>query len=218
MVVFDNKLEQLGETLKKARIEKGYTTRALATLSKVASNAEISMLENAKRGKPDPIILKTLAKILDLDYIELFQLIGYIDESVPECLKKMTVPLDQEIKVYNSISVDKGEIVFNTYIKSIYVPYCGKNCVGFVVAGDSMEPRIPNNSIVVIDRDIKELEHKNVAVFLINGESHIKRVLKQNGIEYLVSDSQNYDPIFIDKNNDVKIVGKVIRLIVEDFI
>ena len=81
-----------------------------------------------------------------------------------------------------------------------------------------MEPRIPNNSIVVIDRDIKELEHRNVAVFLINGESHIKRVLKQNGIEYLVSDSQNYDPIFIDKNNDVTIVGKVIRLIVEDFI
>ena len=37
-------------------------------------------------------------------------------------------------------------------------------------------------------------------------------------MEYLVSDSQNYDPIFIDKNNDVKIVGKVIRLIVEDFI
>ena len=218
MVVFDNKLEQLGQILKNARIEKGYTTRSLAELSTLVSNAEISMLENAKRGKPDPIILKTLAKILDLDYIELFQLIGYIDESVPECLKKMVVPLDQEIKIYNSISVDKGEIVFNTYIKSIYLPYCGKNCVGFVVAGDSMEPRIPNNSIVVIDRDIKELEHRNVAVFLINREPHIKRFLNQNGMEYLVSDSQNYDPIFINQNNDVTIVGRITRLIVEDFI
>ena len=48
---FDNKLEQLGKILNKARIEKGYSTRKLAELSKVASNAEISMLENAKRLK-----------------------------------------------------------------------------------------------------------------------------------------------------------------------
>ena len=218
MNISDNKLEQLGAILKKARMKKGYSTRKLAELSESASNAEISMLENAKRLKPDPIMLKSIAKILDLDYIELFQLIGYIDKSIPESLKKILVPLDQEIKVYSSVSVDNGEIVFSKCIKTIYLPYCGKDCVGFVVTGDSMEPRIPNNSIVVIDRDIKELEHKNVAVFLINGESHIKRVLKQNGIEYLVSDSQNYDPIFIDKNNDVTIVGKVIRLIVEDFI
>ena len=50
MVVFDNKLEQLGQILKNARIEKGYTTRSLAELSTLVSNAEISMLENAKRG------------------------------------------------------------------------------------------------------------------------------------------------------------------------
>ncbi len=218
MSILDNKLEQLGQILKKARIEKGYSTRKLAELSEIASNAEISMLENAKRLKPDPIILKAISKILDLDYIALFQLIGYIDESIPECLKKISVPLDQEIKVYSSISVDNGEIVFSKFIKTIYLPYCGKNCVGFVVTGDSMEPRIPNNSIVVIDRDIKDLEHRNVAIFLINGEPRIKRFLNQNGMEYLISDNQNYDPIFIDQNNDVTIIGRITSLIVEDFI
>ena len=78
MNISDNKLEQLGAILKKARMKKGYSTRKLAELSESASNAEISMLENAKRLKPDPIMLKSIAKILDLDYIELFQLIGYI--------------------------------------------------------------------------------------------------------------------------------------------
>ena len=68
-----NELEQLGAILKKARMKKGYSTRKLAELSESASNAEISMLENAKRLKPDPIMLKSTAKILDLDYIELFQ-------------------------------------------------------------------------------------------------------------------------------------------------
>ena len=89
MNTLDNKLEQLGEILKKARIEKGYSTRKLAELSQVASNAEISMLENAKRLKPDPIMLKAIAKILDLNYIELFQLIGYIDKDIPESFNKI---------------------------------------------------------------------------------------------------------------------------------
>ena len=218
MSIFNDKLEELGQILKNARLEKGHTTRGLATLSKVVSNAEISMLENARRGKPDPIILKTLCKILDLNYIELFQLIGYIDENIPENFKNTEVPLDQEIKIYSSISVDKSGVVFSNYTKSIYLPYCGKNCIGFIAAGDSMEPRIPNNSILVVDRNIKELEHRNVAVFLINGEPHIKRVVKQNGKEYLVSDNSNYDPVFIDQHSDVTIVGKVIKLIVEDFI
>ena len=121
MNISDNKLEQLGAILKKARMKKGYSTRKLAELSESASNAEVSMLENAKRLKPDPIMLKSIAKILDLDYIELFQLIGYRDENVPEALKKILVPLDQEIKVYSSISESNGEFVFGEYIKVMLV-------------------------------------------------------------------------------------------------
>ncbi len=215
---FDNKLEQLGKILNKARIEKGYSTRKLAELSKVASNAEISMLENAKRLKPDPIMLKAIAKILDLDYIELFQLIGYIDEIVPENLKKPQMPLDQEIKVYSSISIDNGELVFDQYLKTIYLPYCSKNCIGFVVSGDSMDPKIPDGSIVIINTDIKEFENRNVAAFIVNGQPCIKRVVKQNGKEYLVSDNSNYDPIFMDQADQITAIGKVIKLIVENFI
>lgn len=215
---FDNKLEQLGKILNKARVEKGYSTRKLAELSEIASNAEISMLENAKRLKPDPITLKTIAKILDLDYIELFQLIGYIDEIVPENLKKAQVPLDQEIKVYSSISTSNGELIFNQYLKTIYLPYCGKNCIGFVVNGDSMEPKIPDSSIVIINTDIKEFENRDVVAIILKGKSYIKRVVKQNGKGYLVSDNPNYDPIFMDQEDEITVVGKVVKLIVENFI
>ncbi len=218
MNISDNKLEQLGAILKKARIEKGYSTRKLAELSESASNAEVSMLENAKRLKPDPIMLKSIAKILDLDYIELFQLIGYIDENVPEALKKILVPLDQEIKVYSSISESNGEFVFGEYIKTIYLPYCGKNCVGFVANDDSMEPRIPDKSIVIIDTDVKDLDHKNVAVFLVNGKPYIRNIYKQEDAKYLVSVNLNYGPIFFNQHNTITVVGKVIRLIVENFI
>ena len=218
MSITDNKLEQLAKILKEARIKKEYSTRKLAELSKVASNAEISMLENAKRLKPDPIMLKSVAKILDLDYIELFQLIGYIDKNVPETVKNTQGPLDQEIKVYSSISMENDEIKFSNFLKTVYLPYCDKNCVGFIVNNDSMEPRVPEKSIIIVNTDIKVLEHRNVGLFLINGEPSVKRVVKQNGNEYLVSDNPNYDPTFMDSHTKVSAVGKVIKLIVEDFI
>ena len=214
----NEKLEQLAEVLKNARLKKEYTTRKLAEICKIASHSEISMLENARRQKPDPLILRVLAEALDLNYADLFVMIGYIDEDIQPSIKPYLVPLDQEIKVYGSVSAGVGEVVFGEFIKTIYLPYCGKNCAGFVVNGDSMEPRIPDNSIVVVNTDIKELENRNVGIFLINGESFIKRVVKQNGKEYLVSDNPKYDPIFIDQHDEVTIVGKVIKLVVEDFI
>lgn len=217
MSIFDNKLEQLGEILKKTRIEKGYSTRKLAELSKVASNAEVSMLENAKRLKPDPIMLKAIAKNLGLDYIKLFQLIGYLDEEIPETLKASSIPLDQEIKVYSSISIEKKVPIFSEYVKTLYLPYCGEDCIGFIATGDSMEPRIPDNSIVIIDQKIKLLDNRSVGMFLINGEPCIKRIIKQNDIEYLISDNQNYDPIFINQNQDIVVIGKITKLIVENF-
>lgn len=218
MSITDNKLEQLAKILKEARIKKEYSTRKLAELSKIASNAEISMLENAKRLKPDPIMLKSVAKILDLDYIELFQIIGYIDKTVPEAVRITQGPLDQEIKVYNSVSIENEEVKFSDFFKTVYLPYCDKNCVGFIVNNNSMEPRIPEKSIVIINTDIKDLEHRNVGLFLINGEPSIKRIVKQNGNEYLVSDNSSYDPTFMDQHTKISVVGKVIKLIVEDFI
>lgn len=218
MNTFDNKLEQLGQILKKARIEKEYSIRKVAELSKIASNAEISMLENAKRLKPDPIMLKAIAKILDLNYIELFQLIGYIDEDIPESLSKVSVPLDQEIKVYSSLSTKSGKLVFGETIKTIYLPHYDNNCFALLIKDDSMEPKIPNNSIVIVDQNIKELEHRNISIFTINGEPYIRRIVKQNGKEYFVSDNPNYDPIFLDTSDKVVVVGKVIKLIVENFI
>ena len=43
------------------------------------------------------------------------------------------------------------------------------------------------------------------------------RIIKQNDIEYLISDNQNYDPIFINQNQDIVVIGKITKLIVENF-
>ena len=81
-----------------------------------------------------------------------------------------------------------------------------------------MDPKIPDGSIVIINTDIKEFENRNVAAFIVNGQPCIKRVVKQNGKEYLVSDNSNYDPSFMDQADQITAIGKVIKLIVEDFI
>lgn len=214
--ISEDTLKSLGEMLKQQRIKLGYSTRELSEKLESISHTEINMLENGKRKKPDPIILRVLAKELKLDYLELFKLLGYISAEAIESLETAKVPLNQKIKVYGSVSAGMGEVVYGEFIKAIYLPYCGKECIGVIVNGDSMEPKIPNKSIVVVDTSIKELENKNVGVFIINEESYVKRVMKTEKSEFLTSDNPNYPPIFFNDYDNITVVGKVVSLVIED--
>ncbi len=79
----EDKLIKLGKILKEARANKQLSTRALSDLCGTVSNGEISLLENAKRSNPNPLVIKRIAEILDLNYLDLFVLMGYVN-NVPE--------------------------------------------------------------------------------------------------------------------------------------
>lgn len=215
-IVPEDKLIELGKILKDARNKKNLTTRALADITKTVANSEISLLENAKRTTPNPIALKKLASVLELNYLDLFTLIGYVDKSAEPNLLVTPIPCNQEIKVYGSVSAGSGEVVFGEYIKTVYLPFVAPNCIGIVVNGDSMEPKIPDKSIVVVDTDIKELENRNVGVFIINEESYTKRVVKDGDKQFLTSDNTKYPPIFISPFDEITVVGRVVRVLIED--
>ncbi|MCA1058084.1 helix-turn-helix domain-containing protein [Rossellomorea aquimaris] len=79
--VFDEK--KFGQKLKKLRLTKGLKIRELENLSGV-SNAYLSQLENGKRGKPSPEIIKKLAPHLDTSYTDLMKMAGYINEEIDD--------------------------------------------------------------------------------------------------------------------------------------
>lgn len=86
-----------GEELKKMRLEKGLSIRKLAELSGI-SHAYISQIENGKRDKPKPELLKKLSGPLNIPLIELMYNAGHIDH-LPAAVDFLSADFE-EIKVF----------------------------------------------------------------------------------------------------------------------
>jgi SOS-response transcriptional repressor LexA/DNA-binding XRE family transcriptional regulator len=112
--VFDEK--KFGEKLKELRKNKGLKIRELEALASV-SNAYLSQLENGKRGKPSPEIIKKLAPHLGVTYTELMKMAGYITEDITQdALELLDLKNIEEVfrysfeEFFNGIS-NNGEVI-----------------------------------------------------------------------------------------------------------
>ncbi|TGB04715.1 LexA family protein [Halobacillus salinus] len=78
--------------------------------------------------------------------------------------------------------------------------------------GDSMEPTIPEGSIVLF-RFQEEVENGEIAAVLVNGdtEATLKRVRKQDENILLLPDNNNYAPIVVNETYPARIIGKAIQ-------
>lgn len=87
------------------------------------------------------------------------------------------------------------------------------DCYYLEANGDSMEPAIPNGSLVLI-RFQPEVESGEIAAVLLNGneDATLKRVKKQGNRVILYPDNSDYDPIFVDEQHPAKIIGKAISV------
>lgn len=79
---------ELGLYLKTIREQLGYSIYDVNKLCHI-SPSYLSLMENGKRS-PSAIILKKLAPIYNLDYIELYEKAGYIDLAESEKISKRT--------------------------------------------------------------------------------------------------------------------------------
>ena len=85
-----------------------------------------------------------------------------------------------------------------------------------LIKGDSMEPRIKQNDILIVRRQ-SDVDSGDIAVVLVNGyDATVKKIMKhQDGIS-LVSFNSTYAPTFYTTNEvktlPVEILGKVVEL------
>jgi DNA polymerase V len=82
----------------------------------------------------------------------------------------------------------------------------------FYAGGNSMNPMILENDILVVDCS-KELLSNQIIVATLDGERICKRFTKKGGEVYLLSDNKAYPPLIIDKERDFIIFGPVIGLV-----
>ncbi len=86
------------------------------------------------------------------------------------------------------------------------------NLFAINVKGDSMEPTIKNQSIILC-RQGEELKDGEVGAFLVNGESFVKRIKVTKNFFALLSDNPNYRPIYVYPEDEFKVIGKVLKVI-----
>lgn len=107
-------------------------------------------------------------------------------------------PIDMPDDIY-----DLGDV--------IKVPSDSKAEFALEVKGDSMEPDIPNGSLVFIKKQ-NTVDNGQIAIVSINNTVTCKIFKCKNGIIYLHSINPSYNPIIIDNEDiDFKIIGKVIK-------
>lgn len=73
-------MKTFGTVLRELREKRGMTVNQLGIYSEV-SPALISKIENGKRGTPKPETIEKLAKGLKMEYTDLMQEAGYIEEA-----------------------------------------------------------------------------------------------------------------------------------------
>ena len=76
-------LVKLGTELKKARDQMGASLKAIADTANI-STAYLQKLERGEVSSPSPHVLRRLASSLDLTYLGLMELAGYLDEEERE--------------------------------------------------------------------------------------------------------------------------------------
>lgn len=210
--------KELGEYLKKIRKSKDLSLRQVDYKSDV-SFSHLSMIENGSR-KPSPLTLKELAKIYNLDYIDLYEKAGYLDLAEKERLETKNKQSSAVVFVYGTIPagipMECIEDVIDTEEISVDMLRGNKQYFGLKIKGNSMYPDYLDGDTIILEK-VDDCESGDECCVMVNGsDGTFKKVLKnENGIILQPLNSE-YQPMFYTneqiKSLPVRIIGKVVEL------
>lgn len=164
----------------------------------------------------NPYQLKKIASALKIDYKELYEIIGYLDENSESKPIDSNIDLSEKYKtipLYSSISAGVGLDELDSEDEEFMSVPDTKQFAGDVIAikvnGDSMEYTIENGTIVFVRKEV-EVPNKKVGAFIYNNQALLKRYVCIDDDCFLRSDNREYPDILINQNDSFEIVGRVI--------
>lgn len=206
---------ELGNYLKTIRESLEYSTHDVNKLCDI-SQSYISLMENGKR-KPSPTILKKLASIYNLDYLDLYEKAGYLDLAESEKLKDNEKSKSAIVFIYGNIPagipMECIENILDTEEISVDMLKGGKQYFGLKVKGNSMEPEYLDGDTLILEK-VDNCENGDDCIVMVNGnDGTFKRVFKnENGI-ILQPLNPEYSPVVYSneqiENLPVRIIGIV---------
>ncbi len=223
-----DKAEVLGIYIKKIRQQK-FPKLENFSIATGINKGTLSRLENGKLAKNiSPFLLKDVAKGLNIDYKDLYKIVGYLDEEDAikgeEKEEKGNVKvLDHkviELPVYGRASAGDGYINLENQISTKRVVANGFSPESFIVevTGDSMSYEINDGDWAVVDPQQKDYMENKVYVVTYEGETFIKQIVcPAKGMVVLKSFNRKYEDKYVMKDSldQLKVEGRVIKVISE---
>ena len=212
--------KELGEYLEKIRKSKDLSLRQVDYQSEV-SFSHLSMIENGSR-KPSPLTLKELARVYNIDYIDLYEKAGYIDLAEKERLNNTSsssISNSAIVLVYGTIPagipMECIEDILDTEEISPDMLKGGKQYFGLRVKGNSMEPEYLDGDTLILEK-VDDCESGDDCVIMVNGdEGTFKRVFKNEQGIILQPLNPTYSPLVYSnediENLPVRILGVVVE-------
>ena len=211
--------KELGQFLEKIRKQKDLSLRQVDYMSNV-SFSHLSMIEKGTR-KALPLTLKELARVYNIDYIDLLEKAGYIDLAEKEKIESSSNSTGNKLymcPVYGVISAGQpnwaeesieGRIPLDPSLMNIINP---EEHFFLRVNGESMNKVVKNGAFALIHKQ-DTIKNGEIAVVLVNGyDATLKKFTKQDDL--IILEPQSTDESFktqvYDKNTTIKILGKYV--------
>lgn len=205
---------RIGRLLKKLRGE--YNLDQIDLAKKLGySRAYIAMLETGKVNTPSLAFIKILATEFNLDRSELEKL-REMDKRDEEMRKGIPI---RKVPVLNSISA--GDLL--RWTDKEYPPgwadewieidsgVTDPNAFALRVDGDSMEPEFHEGEYVVVSPNTQWENGDYVVIANCNDEKALKKIKVNKDHIVLISLNPKYEPIILSKNENPRVIGKVVR-------
>ncbi|GIN86950.1 LexA repressor 1 [Heyndrickxia sporothermodurans] len=189
-----------GKKLRELRKIEGWSQEEVAKKLGV-SKQTYSHYENEKR-KPSLNMIRELASVYKVNIDEIFA-----EDPGDDFFK---------LPIVGSISCGNGVLAYQDIEGYEYVPKTWLNGGEYFylrAKGDSMiNARIQEGDLLLI-RKQEEVENGEIAAVLINGEAILKRVYISEDAIILQSENPKYPPIILDEQRDIKIIGKLKKVV-----
>lgn len=199
----------MGTIIKKRREQLGISQEQLASILGYKSRSSINKIELNHTDLPQSKIV-ALAKALSVTPA---YLMGWedLEQSTPKSNGYPTVRIpvlgdvaagvpilaQQDIIGYEDIPADMAKT--GEYF-------------GLKIKGDSMEPKIHDNDIVIV-KSMSDAENNDIVIAMINNEATCKRLHKYSNSVVLTAINSDYKPIEVTPDENIQILGKVVMSI-----
>lgn len=204
-------LEYFANQLKKIRKQRGLSQKDLAELVNMSAGS-IGMYELAQTD-PRRSVVKKLAEVLNVEESYFYEYNFFPVETTNKIISKPISHIGSGSCGFgfnNEDTVTEWFDIPASWIKGDHNDYF--LCDG---VGDSMIDALIANGSILLCKQQTILENGQIGAFVLNGKDYIKKFKKEGDVILLESANSKYENIIVTKNDDFRIVGKVLKVVTD---